>query len=127
MWRLIVAQIKEAVPAEAVTEGAAQAPGAAAPQGNPLTSMLPMIIAFIAIMYFLMIRPQQKREKERREMLASVSKGDAVVTSGGMCGEVVKLSENTVTLCVDKDVNIEFVRSAIAQVTSRTGNSTQKK
>ncbi|MCA1900730.1 MAG: preprotein translocase subunit YajC, partial [Candidatus Hydrogenedens sp.] len=60
--------------------------------------MLPMILAFIAIMYFLMIRPQQKREKERREMLNALTKGDKVVTTGGMYGTVVDLSEDKVTL-----------------------------
>lgn len=124
MWRLILAQVKEAVPAEAVSEGAAKAP--AGPTGNPLTSMLPMIVAFIAIMYFLMIRPQQKRDKERREMLNTLAKGDSVVTNGGMCGTVAALSESTVTLRVNDDVKIDFVRSAIAQVTSRAGDAKKK-
>ena len=124
MWRLILAQVKEAVPAEAVpAEGAAKASG---PAGSPLTNMLPMIVAFIAIMYFLMIRPQQKREKERREMLNALAKGDSVVTTGGMCGTVAALAENTVTLRVNDDVKIDFVRSAIAQVTSRAGDTKKK-
>ena len=62
-------------------------------QVNPFSQMLPMFILFIGIMYFLMIRPNQKREKQRREMLASLSKGDQVVTNGGVCGTVVGLSE----------------------------------
>jgi len=82
------------------------------------TGMLPLFIIFIAIMYFLMIRPQQKREKERREMLASLSKGDEVVTTGGICGTVVGLSDNNVVLRVDADTKIEFVRQAVAQITS---------
>lgn len=106
MWRLFFAQ--------AAVQ--AQEPAADAPAGNPLGSMLPMIIAFFAIMYFLMIRPQQKRERERRAMLAAVAKGDSVVTTGGICGTVVNLSEDRVVLRVDDNVTMEFVRGAIAQV-----------
>ncbi len=110
MWRLLFAQTE----ATQAAEGAAEQPGAA--PSNPLTGMLPMIVIFFAIMYFLMIRPQQKREKERRAMLAAVAKGDAVITTGGICGTVVGLSEDRVVLRVDENVTMEFVRGAIAQV-----------
>ncbi len=108
MWRLLIAQAQEVVQEAA--------PAAEQPVANPLTSMLPMIIAFFAIMYFLMIRPQQKREKERLAMLAAVSKGDNVITTGGICGSVVGLSDDRVVLRVDENVTMEFVRGAIAQV-----------
>ncbi len=104
MWHLIVAG----------AEGAAQSTGA--PQTNPLGSMLPMIVIFIGIMYFLMIRPQQKRDRERRDMLGALSKGDSVITTGGVCGSVVGLSDDRVVLRVDDNVTMEFVRGAIAQV-----------
>ena len=120
MWKSIIAAAKEAAPAPTApgpVEGAEQAP--AATGGGGFGSLLPMFIAFIAIMYFLMIRPQQKREKERRQMLASLSKGDKVVTSGGMCGTIVSISENNVVLKVDDNVSLEFLRSAVSQVTSR--------
>lgn len=107
MWRLLFAQ------AEVAQEAA---PAADKPASNPLTGMLPMIIAFFAIMYFLMIRPQQKRERERQSMLSSISKGDSIVTTGGICGTVVGLSEERVVLRVDENVTMEFVRGAIAQV-----------
>lgn len=108
MWRLVIAQ----------AQVFAQEAGAAAeqPAANPFTSMLPMIIAFFAIMYFLMIRPQQKRERERQAMLSALAKGDNVVTTGGICGSVVGLSEDRVVLRVDENVTMEFVRGAIAQV-----------
>jgi preprotein translocase subunit YajC len=94
-----------------------------APSGNPLNSMLFMFIAVIGIMYFLTIRPNQKREKERKTMLAALAKGDKVVTTGGICGSVVGLSEKTVVLRVsdDPNVKIEVLRGAISQVTSRGG------
>jgi preprotein translocase subunit YajC len=118
VWRLILAQ---------AAEGAAESGADGVVQRSPLGSMLPMFIAFIAIMYFLMIRPQQKREKERRELLSSVSKGDSVITNGGICGTVVGLTESHVVLRVDEDVTIQFVRSAVAQITARAGESQDKK
>jgi len=105
---------------QAVTDG-----GGAPAEGTPpapmsgLGSMLPMLILFAAIFYFFMLRPQQKRDRERREMLAAVAKGDAVITTGGICGTVVNLSETHVILRVDDDVTIEFVRSSVAQIVKK--------
>jgi preprotein translocase subunit YajC len=98
--------------------GAPAAPAAAQSPGGGLTTMLPFIAVMFAVMYFLMIRPNQKRERERREMLASVAKGDHVVTSGGICGTVVGVNDKTIVLKVSDDpvTKIEFVRTAIAQV-----------
>jgi len=97
--------------------------GTSGTAGNPLNSMIFMLVAFMAIMYFLTIRPNQKREKERKEMLASIAKGDKVITSGGICGSVVGLSEKTVVLRVSDEPNVkmEFLRGAISQVVSREG------
>ena len=81
--------------------------------------MLPMLIAFAAIFYFLMLRPQQKRDRERREMLGALAKGDSIITTGGICGTVVNLSDTHAVLRVDEGVTIEFVRSAIAQVVKK--------
>lgn len=106
MWRLLIAQ---------TVAQSAEESGVAAP-GNPFSSMLPMIVIFIAIMYFLMIRPQQKRDRERRQMLGALAKGDNVITTGGICGSVVGISEERVVLRVDDNVTVEFVRGAIAQV-----------
>lgn len=89
-------------------------------------SMVPMLAIFFAFMYFMMIRPQQKRDRERRELLASLEKGDAVVTTGGICGKIVRLSESHVTLQVDDKTEIEFIRSAVAQVTKRTNETKSK-
>lgn len=125
MWNVLLAQAQETAqqameqgPVDALAEDAA--PG---PAPNPLMQMLPMLLIFGAIMYFFMIRPNQKREKERREMLASLSKGDKVVTSGGICGLIVGLTDKTVVLRVgeDRNMKMEFLRGAISQVTSRGG------
>ena len=88
-----------------------------------MNSLLFMIVTMFGIMYFFMIRPQQKRERERREMLSSLSKGDKVVTSGGICGTVVGLSEDRVILKVAENVTIEFLRGAVAQVISKEKES----
>lgn len=126
MWRFLFVQTQEAVPAEVTN--ATQNGGTQTATPSPWTSMLPMILAFIAIMYFLMIRPQQKREKERREMLNSLQKGDRVITTGGIYGTVVDISEEKVTLRVDEKVEIDFVKGAIAQVLSKApGSESQKK
>jgi preprotein translocase subunit YajC len=118
VWQLILAQAQEA----------AQGPATDVPASGPMAGggggqFMIMMMALLAIMYFLMIRPNQKREKERREMLAAVAKGDKVVTSGGICGSVVGLSEKTVVLKVSDEPNVkmEFLRGAISQVTSKAG------
>ena len=82
--------------------------------------MLVPIVGFGAIMYFLMIRPNQKREKERREMLSSLSKGDSVVTNGGICGTIVGLDEKTVVLRISENppVKVEFLRQAVSRAVS---------
>lgn len=98
-------------------------PGTATtPPPNPLMQMLPMIVLFIAVMYFFMIRPNQKREQERQRMLSSLSKGDKVVTTGGVIGTIVGLTEKSVVLRVnDENTKIEFARSSVAQVTPKDG------
>lgn len=87
---------------------------------SPFGSMWIFLVGFAAIMYFFMIRPQQKREKERREMLSAVSKGDRVVTNGGLFGTVVGLTEKTMVLRVSEDPNvkIEFLRGAVSRAVS---------
>lgn len=126
MWRFLFAQTEEAVPPEvgSTAQGAVEHTTTSTP--SPWGSMLPMILAFIAIMYFLMIRPQQKREKERREMLNSLAKGDKVITTGGIYGTVVDLSEDKVTLRVDDKVEIDFVRGAVAQIVSKADGDKKK-
>tara|TARA_R110001592_G_scaffold24654_1_gene94739 strand:+ start:24 stop:380 length:357 start_codon:yes stop_codon:yes gene_type:complete len=102
--------------------GQADAGAAQSPMGG-LMSMAPLMIAFIFIMYFLTIRPQQKRDRERQEMLNALSKGDKIVTTGGICGKVVGLRETEVDVLVGKDVTIKFLRSSIAQIIKSNGES----
>ncbi|GED32296.1 preprotein translocase subunit YajC [Brevibacillus centrosporus] len=90
-----------------------------------LTNFLPIIIMF-AIFYFLLIRPQQKKAKQRNAMLAAVKKGDKIVTIGGMHGTIQELSDDTVTLRVAHNVNITFDRGAINSVTSASAAAPAK-
>jgi preprotein translocase subunit YajC len=118
VWNVVLAQTQQA---EAPRGPASPPQGLQSLLGNPLF----MVVAFMVIMYLFLLRPGQKREKERREMLASLTKGDQVVTSGGICGKIVGLREKTVVLCVNEEDNtkLEFLRSSISQVVSRGGDA----
>lgn len=85
--------------------------------GNPIMSFLPFI-AIIVIMYFLMIRPQQKKQKEKQRMLDVLKKGDNVVTTGGIHGKVTGFTDdnNTVIVKVDDNVKLNVDKSAITVV-----------
>jgi len=87
---------------------------APAPQGG--LSMLVFPIVLIAIMYFLMIRPQMKRQKEHLAMLGKLAAGDEVLTSGGVAGVVREIGENFVTVEVADNVRIRVQKSAISNV-----------
>jgi preprotein translocase subunit YajC len=95
----------------------------AAPQGadgtagtsNPLMTFLPFV-AIIAIFYFLIIRPQNKKQKETQKMLAALKKGDKIVTIGGIHGTIQNVREQTVIVKVDEDTKVEFNRNAISTV-----------
>ncbi|MEI7037258.1 preprotein translocase subunit YajC [Fulvimonas yonginensis] len=92
----------------------AQAAPAAAP-GNPLFSFLPLIALFV-IFYFLMIRPQMKRQKEHRNMVAALAKGDEVVTNGGIAGRVDEVGESFITVEIAPNVKIKLQKGAVSQV-----------
>ena len=93
----------------------AQAAGAA-PAAPSMMSTLLFPIILIAIMYFLMIRPQMKRQKEHRAMLDKLSKGDEVITNGGIAGTVAAIGESFVTVEVANGVQLRVQRPAIANV-----------
>ena len=81
-----------------------------------LNSLLVPTILIIGIMYFLMIRPQQKRMKEHRELIAGIRRGDTVVTSGGIIDKVAKVDENEVQVEVAEGVKIKIVRTTVSEV-----------
>lgn len=99
-----------------ITLAYAQAGEQAAQQGqaNPIMAYAPLILMFV-LLYFIMIRPQQKRQKDLKKFVEGVQKGDKVVTSSGILGIVSGLKDNSVILKVgDGDTKIEFLKSAIA-------------
>ena len=102
---------------EAFAQAAPAAPAAAAGgiSESSLMSMLPLVLMFV-VLYFIMIRPQMKRQKETKSMLEALAKGDEVVTSGGLIGRVTKLGESMLTLEVANNVELQLQRSAVVQV-----------
>ena len=99
----------------------APAPGGGG-NGGGILSILPLMIGMFAIMYFLIIRPQQTQRRERENLLRAIKKGDRVVTSGGLYGTVVGLSEHTVTLKVADQVKLDFERGAIGRIVPAAGD-----
>ena len=95
------------------------APSGAEGGGGPLGGIVGFLpfVAIIGIFYFLIIRPQNKKQKETQKMLAQLKKGDKVITIGGIHGTISSVKEKTVVLKVDDSTKIEFIRSAIASVT----------
>ena len=88
--------------------------------GNTIAQFVPLILIF-AIMYFLLIRPQQKKMKEHQKMVESLRRGDVVVTQGGLIGKVAKVKENNeLDVEIADGVKVRVVQSTIAQVMSKT-------
>lgn len=115
LFGLLIA-LGAALSSTSVFADGAQADGT---QGNILVSFLPFII-LIAAFYFILIRPQKKKEKETRNMLNSLAVGDEIVTIGGVHGKVVKVKEETVTIETGSDrVKIVFERGAVSRITKK--------
>ena len=91
----------------------------AAPEGGALMGMLPIVLMFV-ILYFLMIRPQMKRQKEHRNLVANLAKGDEVLTAGGMLGKVSKVTDTYITVEVaelaDKPVEVLMQKTSVSTV-----------
>ena len=94
----------------AQTAGAAPASATAG-----FMQMLPLVAVFV-VMYFVMIRPQMKRQKEHRAMVEALAKGDEVITSGGMLGKVSKIDEQYLSVEIASGVEIKVQRTAVVQV-----------
>jgi len=94
------------------------APSGGGGAGGGLGAFIPLILMF-AIFYFLLIRPQQKRQKEHKAMLASLQKGDVVLTQGGLQGKITGLTDAVVTLEIAEKVRVKIQRAYIVSVVSR--------
>lgn len=92
----------------------AQAAGGGDMQSS-LMSMLPLVLMFV-VLYFVMIRPQMKKQKEHRSMIDALAKGDEVATAGGLLGKVTRLGESNIALEIANGVEVQLQRSAVVQV-----------
>lgn len=101
-----------------VSPAYAQAAGEAG-AGSVIVSLLPLILIFV-VFYFLLIRPQQKRMKEHRDMLSALRRGDRVITGGGIIGTITKVSDEELTLEIADGVKVKAMRSTIQGVTAKT-------
>ena len=101
-----------------ISSAFAQSAPAAAAGGDlqsTLMSMLPLVLMFV-VLYFVMIRPQMKKQKEHKSVIDALAKGDEVVTVGGLLGKVSKMGESHIGLEVSNGVEVQVQRSAVVQV-----------
>ena len=82
---------------------------------SSLMSMLPLVLMFV-VLYFVMIRPQMKKQKEHRTMIDALAKGDEIITAGGLLGKVTKMGDGYLTVEVSSGVEVQMQRSAVVQV-----------
>ena len=88
--------------------------------GETVTSWIStviLIVAMVAVFYFLIIRPQKKRDKQAREMRSSIKVGDEIVTIGGVCGKVTNVKDDTITI-LSAESKMTFLKTSVASVTS---------
>jgi preprotein translocase subunit YajC len=98
-----------------ISNAYAQAAGAASSTTSGLMGMLPLVLMFV-VLYFVMIRPQMKRQKETKAMLDALGKGDEVVTQGGLVGKITKLGDTFVSLEIAEGTEVQLQRAAVIQV-----------
>jgi preprotein translocase subunit YajC len=108
--------------------GVAHAMGIGGEQGSQggWGALVPLVLMFV-IFYFLLIRPQQQKQKKHRQMLATIKKGDVVITSGGLHGKVTGLTDAAVTLEIAEKVRVKVSRGYIAGMVSSTPEPEAKK
>ena len=102
-----------------VTPAYAQAAASPAGGAAAFAQFIPLLLVF-AIMYFLILRPQQKKMSQHRAMVAALKKGDQVITQGGLIGKVVGVRDDELDVELAQGVRVRVVRSSIAQVVNRT-------
>ncbi len=106
-----------------ITQAFAQS--ASASTGSLFDLFFPLAMVFL-IVYFMIIRPQNKRQKEHQNLIDGLRRGDTVVTQGGLIGKIAKVEENELQIDVAKDVRITIVRSMILTVRSKTEPAEKK-
>lgn len=99
-----------------ISDAVAQTAGAPAAQQGSTLSLILMMVGMFAFMYFLIIRPQRKRQKEHEALLSALNKGDEVVLTSGLLGKIVRLDEGYVVLNTGDNIELKFQRQAIVAV-----------
>ncbi len=97
-----------------ISNAYAQTAAAAGPMDSVM-QMLPLILMFV-VLYFLMIRPQMKKTKEHKALIAALAKGDEIITASGMAGRITKVSDDFVTVAIAENVEVQMQRPAVAMV-----------
>lgn len=98
-----------------ISSAYAQAAAGAGDTQSTLISMLPLLLMFV-VLYFVMIRPQMKRQKEHKAMIEALAKGDEIVTAGGFLGKVAKLGETYIGVELADGMEVQMQRTAVVQV-----------
>jgi len=98
-----------------ISDAIADAGTAAAQAPDPLASLI-LPIGLVVLFYFFLIRPQSKRQKEQKQMIADLQKGEEVITSGGILGKITSINDNFITLEIAKDVSIKIQKAAVQTV-----------
>jgi preprotein translocase subunit YajC len=102
-----------------ITPAFAQTPSILGGDGNMLMSLLPFVLIFV-IMYFLILRPQQRRVKQHQELVKNVRRGDTVITSGGLIGKVTKvIDDDQIEVEISDDVRVRQLRTMISDVRAK--------
>ncbi|HAQ62688.1 TPA: preprotein translocase subunit YajC [Candidatus Delongbacteria bacterium] len=94
-------------------------------QGGGFASMIPFVL-IIAIIYFLMIRPQSKKAKQHAQMLSELKKGDKIVTIGGVYGSIVNVKDKTFVIKISANTDIEILKSSVAEIIAETNQIENK-
>ncbi len=97
---------------DALAEGAAAAPAAGSAEGS-LMGLLPLVLIFV-LFYFMLIRPQAKRAKEHKNMVAALAKGDEIVTQGGLLGKITEVDESFLNVQIADGVEVKVQRQAVS-------------
>ena len=103
-----------------------QGGGVAGQGAGGFSSLIPIILMFV-IFYFLLIRPQQKKSKEHRELINRIKKGDRIITSGGLHGRVTAVSETTMTVEIADKVRVKVARGNVGQVVQSSSQPQEAK
>jgi preprotein translocase subunit YajC len=98
----------------------------ASTRGMDFMGLVPLVLVAI-VFYFFLIRPQQRKEKQRQEMISALSRGDRVVTNGGLIGTVYRVSDSELVLELAEDVQVSIRKNAISEVLAKIGTPSESK